>query len=446
MSLLTKSIGLAKKVKHHFQDQIRERTPVYLSPIRRIERVALAERVCAMTFDDGPCRLPANPDSFGGKPLTLVLAETLEKYGAHGSFDVVGDTSHNYPDQAGKHGSASWGGVAYDHYPDFEKDADGGAVHCPELIDRLIQGGHEITNHTYSHILFGKKSLVYNHRKHLGSLEEVVEDVVRLNELLKKEHNYEMKLSRPPHYVDGIAGGFNSYDAYAKAGCQYMAASFDGAGWLPLATYDAEVEATWKPIQLKLQEDPDYFRGQIIFQKDGYNMARRSPIADGLAKQLELLTAQNYKVVSVSELMALSPFLDLPQTDLRAAAAKVLADAGWCPAYRDNSLRADTPLTRGEAAMMAFGWAGVDNHIALVRGTLTSPWSDLKGTHPYAGAIILAEKAGCLTAKDGAIRPDEVMTPEEVRRFLEVKLGHAPAQVPTPVTHGSFFLLAAEGL
>ena len=84
MSLMTKAIGTAKKVKHHFQDQIRERTPVYLSPVRRIERVALGERICAMTFDDGPCRLPANPDEFGEKPLTLVLAETLEKYGAAG--------------------------------------------------------------------------------------------------------------------------------------------------------------------------------------------------------------------------------------------------------------------------------------------------------------------------------------------------------------------------
>ena len=60
MSLLTKGIGLAKKAKHQFQDQLRERTPVYLSPVRRIERVATEERVCAMTFDDGPCRLPAS--------------------------------------------------------------------------------------------------------------------------------------------------------------------------------------------------------------------------------------------------------------------------------------------------------------------------------------------------------------------------------------------------
>ena len=38
MSLMTKAIGTAKKVKHRFQDQIRARTPVYLSPVRRIEQ------------------------------------------------------------------------------------------------------------------------------------------------------------------------------------------------------------------------------------------------------------------------------------------------------------------------------------------------------------------------------------------------------------------------
>ena len=140
MSLLTKGIGLAKRAKHRFQDQIRERTPVYLSPVRRIEQVAARERICAMTFDDGPCRLPASPDRFRGKALTLVLAETLERYGARGTFDVVGDTSANYPDRAGKHGSASWGGVAYDHYPDFQKYHLGGFTHGPLRVGRLWPG------------------------------------------------------------------------------------------------------------------------------------------------------------------------------------------------------------------------------------------------------------------------------------------------------------------
>ena len=80
------------------------RTPVFLSPVRRIERLAVSARVCAMVFDDGPCRLPASPDRFRGKPLTLVLAETLERYGARGTFNVIGDTSGCYPDKPGPAG------------------------------------------------------------------------------------------------------------------------------------------------------------------------------------------------------------------------------------------------------------------------------------------------------------------------------------------------------
>ena len=38
MSLLTQSIGLAKKAKHRFQDQLRARTPVYLSPVAAVSR------------------------------------------------------------------------------------------------------------------------------------------------------------------------------------------------------------------------------------------------------------------------------------------------------------------------------------------------------------------------------------------------------------------------
>ena len=442
MSILTRSIGLAKKVKHHFQDQIRARTPVYISPVRRIERVALPERICAMTFDDGPCRLPPSPDSSGGKPLTLVLAETLESYSARGSFDVVGDTSGNYPDVAGKEGSAAWGGTAYDHYPDFGKDSQGGALHCPELIERLLQGGHEITSHTYSHVLFGKKNLVYGNRHTLTGLDPVVEDLRRLHKLMQEKYGYEVKLSRPPHYVDGIAGGFSSYDAYGLMGYQYMAASFDGAGWLPLPTYQAEVEATWKPMEQKLREDPGYFAGQIIFQKDGFNMGRRSPIADGLEVQLKLLTGQGYQVIPVSELLALSPFLDLPQTDPRAAAAKRLADQGWCPAFRDNTLRAGTPLTRGALAMMAFGWQGVNLRIAMMQGGRPCPWPDVKPSHPYAGALLAAEEAGCLSPAGKAMQPDNAATPKEVAAFLEAKLGRAPQDIPAHPTHGDLFLLA----
>ncbi|MBQ5760208.1 MAG: hypothetical protein IIV85_00485, partial [Clostridia bacterium] len=66
MSILTKAIGTAKKIKHVLKDEIDRRTPVYLSPVRRIERVRTDERVCAMTFDDGPMNLPCSPDNHNG--------------------------------------------------------------------------------------------------------------------------------------------------------------------------------------------------------------------------------------------------------------------------------------------------------------------------------------------------------------------------------------------
>ena len=58
-----------------------------------------------MTFDDGPMGLPAAPDRFDGRALTDVLLDTLAQYGARGSFAVIGDTSANYPEAAGKLGA-----------------------------------------------------------------------------------------------------------------------------------------------------------------------------------------------------------------------------------------------------------------------------------------------------------------------------------------------------
>ena len=118
-----------------------------------------------MTFDDGPMDLPAAPDRFGGKALTDVLLDTLAQYGAKGTFDVVGDTSENYPDEAGKEGSAAWGGVRYDHYPDIHRDDRGGALHNDRLIRRMLEEGHEITNHGYRHIIFERKPFVYGARQ-----------------------------------------------------------------------------------------------------------------------------------------------------------------------------------------------------------------------------------------------------------------------------------------
>lgn len=442
MSAVTKMIGLAKKCKHRFQDTIQAHTRVYLSPVRRIERVALEERVCAMTFDDGPCRLPTNPDKTG-LPLTLLLAQTLEQYGAKGTFDVVGDTSQNYPDTAGKPGSAEWGGVRYDHYPDFQKDADGGVKNCPELVKRLLDGGHEVTSHTYRHVLFGAKPLVYGKRKPFSGLDEVVQDLKRLDELMQNEYGYRIRLSRPPHYVDQTKDGFSSYDAYALMGYQYMAASFDGAGWLPLASYEQEVRAMVQPFERALAENPGCFCGQIIFQKDGYNMARRSPVADALAQQLALLQKHGYRVVTVSELLEKSPFRDLSPHDALFADARALLRGGWCICFRDNCVKPEQTLTRAELAMYRYGVTRAAERIALVRGK-TRVCRDVGCRHPYAAAIQAAVQNGSMQAKNGRFRPDDAVTAAEFAAFCRAELGAEPKLADAAITHAAAIAAIAQ--
>ena len=329
----------------------------YVGYTRRIERVHTTRRICAMTFDDGPMGLPASPDRFDGRTLTDVLLDTLAQYGARGSFDVIGDTSANYPDEAGKLGSAAWGGVRFDHYPDIHCDEQGGAEHNDRLIRRMLAEGHQITNHGYRHIIFGKKPFVYGAREYLPGFDAAVEDLTRLHTLMQTRYGYTMTLARPPHYVDKMTGGFTSYDVYDHMGYQYMAASFDGAGWLPSTESDpeaalqAEIRAMVEPMRKALEKDPDFFCGQIIFQKDGYNMAKRTPVAFALGEQLALLQEYGYQVVPVGELLAESPFADVgrdePLFDRLTALAQQRAIV-----FSDNRLRLDNPMTVGELAML----------------------------------------------------------------------------------------------
>lgn len=377
----------------------------YVGYTRRIERVKTGKRVCAMTFDDGPMDLPASPDRFGGKAMTDVLLDTLKAYGAHVTFDVVGDTSENYPDEAGALGSAAWGGIQYDHYPDFGQDAHGGAEHCERLIRRMLDEGHQITNHGYRHIIFGKKPFVYGKRVSLDSLDAAVADLKRLDTLMRSRYGYALTMGRPPHYVDKIGDGFTSYDVYDRLGYQYMAASFDGAGWLPStlqdpdAALDAEVAAMINPMRAALEANPDFFCGQIIFQKDGYNMGKRTPIAFALGEQLKLLKEYGYEVVTVDQLMRESPFADVGADDPLLPKLSSLAETAGV-AFTDNRARLDQTMTWGELAMLLAPKAeAMAKREAMIRKAGKA--------HPYAGAL-----AWCVEQKlvDAGASPDAPVT------------------------------------
>lgn len=369
-----------------------------LSYTRRIERVKTSRRICAMTFDDGPMDMPASPDCFEGRALTDVLLDVLGEFGAKGTFDVVGDTGENYPDQAGKLGSAAWGGVKFDHYPDLGCDEKGGAAHNDRLIRRILEEGHQITNHGYRHVIFGKKPFVYGAREFLGTVDRAVDDLNKLDLLLRERYGYQISMSRPPHYVDKMQDGFTSYDVYDRLNYQYMAASFDGAGWLPStlsdpgAALEAEVAAMVEPMRRALEKDPEFFCGQIIFQKDGYNMSKRTPVAFGLRKQLELLREYGYQVVTVEELMAESPFADLDRGDPLFDKLSRL-QSSRAVAYSDNRVRLDQPMTWGELAML----------LAPKGEAMGRRWAKIRRTgrheHAYCGALEWCVEQGLLPAE-----------------------------------------------
>ena len=344
--------SFARRLNARRKSYLKYRAGLSLSPVRRIERVAPVpgKRLVAMSFDDGPCALDFDGS---GVALTQSLVGSLRQYGATASFDIIGSTGENYPDRKGVPGSFQFGGVAYDHYPCFDQDVLGGAVNQPELIRAILDGGNELTNHSYSHRLFGPKHVVYSSRKNLRSLDEVTEDLLRLHRYIRDTFGYEMKLARPPHYVDKILGGSSAYDAYRLLGYQYMAASYDGGGWQPQDSYEQEVESMVAPLNALLEQDPEALNGQIIFQKDGCNMALRAPIKDALPKQLKLLREYGYQVMSVSELLEHSCFEDLAPDDPSFPWAKRLANAGHITAYKNNTFHGERIITLEEFLLMS---------------------------------------------------------------------------------------------
>ena len=129
--------------------------------------------------------------------------------------------------------------------------------------------------------------------------------------------------------------------------------SFDGAGWQPLATYEDEVEAMVAPLRRALEADPDSLNGQIIFQKDGCSMSERTPVADALPRQLELLTQYGYRVITVSALLARSPFEDLPSHCPEMDDIRFLLSRGQVIGYRSNTFSPSRRLTADEFYIMA---------------------------------------------------------------------------------------------
>ena len=387
-------IRVGKQLNRAHKARLKEKAGRYLSPVRRIERVApfMDRKWVAMTFDDGPTASPANPPASNGDSLTESLLNTLAAYDAKGTFDVIGTTEDNYPDAKGSVSKADWGGIKYDHYPNFGSDHEGGIKYQKQLTARMVDEGHEVANHSYRHMIFGPKRIIYGKRAYFADLDEVMSDLRTLHHTMEEDHGYQVKLSRPPHYIDKISGSYDAYNAYQWMGYNYMAASYDGGGWLPTSgDYNKDVTAMIKPMEKLLKEDADAFNGQIIFQKDGYNMSEQSPVVDALPRQLEILKSYGYEIVTVSELIEAMPFEDIEQKTDYFEAVKNLGSKGYCIGYKNNTFQPDRVATIEELYVM-----------------VTPPKEFLSKEDPYRIGAMNAVKNGLSLNDQGTLTYDQL--------------------------------------
>jgi len=375
----------------------------YLCPVRRIERLAAPEpdRVVSLVFEDGPAAAPPRPGSSGTRwrgngpdgrrkspsdaGITDIILDILAAYGASATFAVIGSTASNYPDEPGPAGSGQSGGLAYDHYPEYERDALGGVVSQGETVRRLLADGHELCNHSYRHIPFGPQPGGQRRRVHHLDADSALDDLLALHNYVRESFGVEMRLGRPPHLVDGPA-----FDLYRTLGYNYVGMGCDGGGrQASSGSYDNDVERMVLGLQRTLEKDARALSGWIISYKDGYDLSGQSPVVTTLPRVMQLFRNYGYRAVTVSALLARAPFADLGAGHPAFAAVTDLLRRGFWVACRDNEVRPDAPVERGDLAVWSLGTVEPGH-----AGGETAVYADVPVGHPYRWHVEEAARRG----------------------------------------------------
>lgn len=318
--------------------------------VRCIRQVRTKERIAALLAENSPT-----------DPYTGEVLDILSRFGAKGTFTVFGDTSENYPDPSG---------TKFDHYPALHQDSHGGALHCGKLIRHMTGEGHQLISQGYQHIALGKQG----RRAYLGSFDLAAQDWSRIHNLMEEQYGYTLRFVCPPHRADVLVDGFTAYDVCDRLGYQYVVAF-------------PEVQAD---LAASLSANPDGLCGSVIPQPDG-------PRA--LEEQLTLLKKHGYRVVTVEQLLAETPFADVGKDDPDFLLLCGLAET-HAIAYPDNTLRLDAPMTWGELAML----------LTPRDEALSRRWERIRNTgksqHPYVGAMEYAKEHALIPGN--AVKSDPV--------------------------------------
>lgn len=194
------------------------------------------EKILALSFDDGP-----HPN------YTVEILDILKEHNIKATFFVLGKHAESYPD----------------------------------IIKRQISEGHEIGNHSYSHV---------NMRK--ASSKVIKEEFTKTQDIIYSISNIRPKIFRPPYgnYNDEVVKVVSNDDSAVVLWTFYQ----DSKDWSNPGV-DSIVETTLSKAQ----------NGDIILFHD-YVYKKESHTVEALKIILPELINEGYKFVTISELINIS--------------------------------------------------------------------------------------------------------------------------------------------
>lgn len=218
----------------------------YNSSEAYLKRGPRDERTLVLTFDDGP-----NPESANR------LLDILRELDIKATFFVVGRRVSAHP----------------------------------EIVQRMIDEGHEVANHTQDHQrLFNLPT------------EKVVEEIKDCEENVRKATGRGMAFLRPPgmHFTPQVLADTKA-QGYITVGVNCVAGDYVANGGLAELTSAEAEELGLQPHQIADRIEKQFKPGAIILLHD--NPVSIEAVADIVARA----RTQGYRFVTTSELMASLP-------------------------------------------------------------------------------------------------------------------------------------------
>lgn len=190
----------------------------------------MAEKKVTLTFDDGP-----HPK------LTPLILDVLKEYGVHATFFMIGENAERYP----------------------------------EIVNRILDEGHEIGNHTYSHVQTTKIDRA-----------NIKEEILHCESVIEEISNTRPKVFRPPcGAIDADLGTLCE-----SLGYRVVLWSIDTRDWCHIPSLEI-AESVLNGIK----------DGDIILMHD--YIGANSPTPDALKKIIPALLARGYEFTLVSDLL-----------------------------------------------------------------------------------------------------------------------------------------------